>query len=258
MKNLKPTSSYFLNSIFWRYLRRLLNGKTWTLLYKINQKIKLFELKKLVENQNFELKNNLVKSNNLSEGAKFNKKLSEYLIENESVKPRGDYLKYLDEVLIKIQDKKNFILEIGIAQGSGIVSLKEFFYKSKVFGFDIDPATFIDEKRIECHFFDQLNLEKSKKTMEKLGIGFDLIIDDGWHHPEAQIKTLCACLPYLNYNGIYIIEDIVSSDYKNFFNQISEILEKKNFICKNYDFFPEHKINDYGMTGVLEITRKNI
>ena len=134
MKSLKPTSSYFLNSIFWRYLRRLLNGKTWTSLYKINQKIKLSGLKKLVKNQNFELKNNLITTNNLIEGAKADKKLSEYLIENKSVKPRGDYLKYLDEVLINIQAG-------GLSSRSFYRRIKEVFliYKKKYKNYFIIP-----------------------------------------------------------------------------------------------------------------------
>ena len=55
MTNLKLTSSLFLNFLFWKYLRRVINGKNWTYPYKINQKIKLSNLKKLVQVQNFEL-----------------------------------------------------------------------------------------------------------------------------------------------------------------------------------------------------------
>ena len=38
--------------------------------------------------------------------------------------------------------------------------------------------------------------------------GFDIIIDDGVHHPELQMKTLRNFYPSLRPNGIYVIEDV--------------------------------------------------
>ena len=257
MKKLNPTSTHFLTQKFWRYSRKIIRRELWTFFYTLNQKIKFNGLKKIILKNDLSLKQNLISKFNINKEYQIPKenKLSEILLKNKSVKPPGKYLEFLDEEIKKIPKKNNFILEIGIAHGNGLISLREFFYGSKIVGLDIDPATFIKEDRIDCYEFDQLNLEKSKKIMETINYSFDLIIDDGWHQPEAQIKTLVACLPYLSSNGIYIVEDIVMRDYKKIFYEISKILELKKFKCKLYDFVPKVKINNYGMTGVLKITR---
>ena len=58
------------------------------------------------------------------------------------------------------------------------------------------------------------------KLLDSNGNHHDLIIDDGWHHPEAQINSLIAYLPYLNFSGTYIVEDIVHKDYYNLFQKV--------------------------------------
>ena len=253
-KKLKPTSSHYLSQTFWRLARNFLSAKSWTFFYQISQKKKLKKLINLINKNNFDLPKGLITVFAGDKDLTNNKKLSTLLIENNTSKPNGSYLDFLDKETEKFKNKKNFILEIGIAQGSGLIALKDYFHQSKIFGFDIDTETFIKHKRIECQKFDQLNLENSKKIMENINLGFDIIIDDGWHHPEAQVKTLCSCLKYLNYGGTYIIEDIVDSQYNKFFIQVSDILKKKGFETEYFNFTSEIK-NTYGMTGVLKITR---
>ena len=197
-KKLKPTSSYYLSQTCWRFLRNFLNGKSWTFFYQVSQKMKFKKLINLINETNFDLPNGLITVFAGDKDLTNNKKLSSLLKENNTSKPNGRYLDFLDKETEKFKNKKNFILEIGIAQGSGLIALKDYFHKSKIFGFDIDTETFIKHKRIECLKFDQLNLESSKKIMQNINLGFDIIIDDGWHHPEAQVKTLCSCLKYLN------------------------------------------------------------
>jgi hypothetical protein len=256
-KKLKPTSSHYLSQVFWRFARNFLSGKSWTFFYQISQKKKFKKLIKLIDNTNFDLPNGLITVFTGDKDLTNNKKLSTLLIDNNTSKPNGSYLDFLDKEAEKFKNKRNFILEIGIAQGSGLIALKDYFHQSKILGFDIDAETFIKHKRIECLKFDQLNLETSKKTMQNINLGFDLIIDDGWHHPEASVKTLCSCLKYLNYGGTYIIEDIVDSQYNNFFLSISDILKLKGFETEYFNFYSELK-NTYGMSGVLKITRKII
>jgi len=256
-KKLKPTSSHYLSQVFWRFARNFLSGKSWTFFYQISQKKKFKKLIKLIDQTDFDLPNGLTTVFTGDKDLPNNKKLSTLLIENNTSKPNGSYLDFLDKEAEKFQNKKNFILEIGIAHGSGLIALKDYFHQSKILGFDIDTETFIKHKRIECYKFDQLNLEISKKIMQNINLGFDIIIDDGWHHPEASVKTLCSCLKYLNYGGTYIIEDIVHSHYDKFFIEISDILKKNGFETEYFNFTPEIK-NTYGMTGVLKITRRVI
>ena len=83
---------------------------------------------------------------------------------------------------------------------------------------------------------DQLKLNTLKTSGEKFNTKFDLIVDDGWHHPESQIKSLIAFLPYLNQGGLYIVEDIVHEQYYKFFIPIIDHLEKNSFKVKYKNF----------------------
>jgi len=251
-KKLESTSANFLNNRFWRFLRKFLNRKSWTFLYTLHQKNKWPKLVKLLLHSNHRMPDNLISVFSGSEDINSNKKISQILKDNHSQKPDNGYLNFLDDEFEQFRNKKNFILEIGIGNGSSLACFKDYFYKSKIIGFDINPNTFVKEDRVECYKFDQFDLGSSEKLMSRLNLCFNIIIDDGWHHPETQIKTLLACLKYLNHNGVYIIEDIVHSHYGEFFIELGDIFKKKGFKSQYYNF---KKLNDYGMSGVLKIER---
>ena len=90
---------------------------------------------------------------------------------------------------------------------------------------------------------DGTNKYIAKELGEKYG-DFDVIIDDGSHHPTHQILSLLHYLPYLKYDGIFIIEDIITKTQRNYlgvFNDIvvdGEVKEVKLF----EDFFEEYNI----------------
>ena len=46
---------------------------------------------------------------------------------------------------------------------------------------------------------------------------YDIIIDDGWHQPEAAVYTMIAFIPELKTKGIYVLEDSDQSKYKLFY-----------------------------------------
>ena len=73
---------------------------------------------------------------------------------------------------------------------------------------------------------DQLNINSIKKILKKFNTKFDLIIDDGWHHPQAQINSIICSLPYLNHGGVYITEDIVHDAYKSSILKLIDYLKK--------------------------------
>ena len=255
-KNLKPTSTHFLSQRSWRYLRNIIPSKQWTFFYIYFQKLK----------QN-KLLNNLNKANlkylgpsayvrtNTDDNVK-NIKLSDILKKYSTSKPDNGYLDYLDEISGKLKNIET-ILEIGIAQGSGVYAYLEFFEKANIVGLDIDENTFFQNKRLECYKADQLDRKNLKNVANKINKFYDLIIDDGWHHPEAQINSIIEFLPYLKIGGIMIVEDIVNSEYFNFFNKVQKILNNKNFQIRYINFSKPNVVTPYGMSGVLEIKRFN-
>ena len=259
VKVLKPSSSFFLSQTFWKYLRKFINKQCWTYLYKLSQKIKI--KKKIVELQNADL--NLI--NNLNYKKKKTKKIltknkfSYYLKKYNSSKPLGLYRNLLDKLFIKLRKTTNTILEIGVSSGAGIRSMKNYFSNSFIWGVDIDKSTFFKESRIVSFaLVDQLKISTLKISAQNFNVKFDLIIDDGWHHPESQINSLIAYLPYLNINGTYIVEDIVHQDYYKFFLKIINNLNKKGFktVYKKFSVQGSGIVEDNQTIGYLIIKRE--
>ena len=257
-KELRASSSNFLSQKVWRHLRKIVGKKVWTNLYIISQKTKLPKKIEELSKSDLGLKRNLeypaIKNNEkiINEGKKF----SEYLKNYNTSKPGGIYREFLDRLFFTIRPKTKTILELGISEGGGLLSMRDFFEKSYLWGVDIDKDTFVDSERIvKCDWADQLKTKTLKKNAENFNTKFDLIVDDGWHHPESQINSLISYLPYLSQKGTYIVEDIVHYHYSKYFKKVVKILEDKGFEVnyKNFDI-KESEISDN--LGYLIVSRK--
>lgn len=255
---LKPTSSYFLSQKFWRYLRIYTNRNLWTFLYIISQKLKIDKHIQKFEKEKFQIKRRLFYPA-IKKKIRSKKSFNFYLKKYKSSKPKGAYRKYLDNLFLNCKYPKS-ILELGISEGAGIFALSNYFKSSYIWGCDIDKNTFIFNKRIKSGYCDQLKIKSLKNILKKFNTKFDLIIDDGWHHPESQINSIQSCLPYLNYNGIYITEDIAHDKYKNEFFKIIKILNKKGFKTIYKKFFIKNEAKNLSGTqynGYLFIYRNH-
>lgn len=121
------------------------------------------------------------------------------------------------------------ILEIGIgtndprgassmgSKGVPGASLKlwtAIFPNAQVFGADIDPKSFVLGPRYDSLYVNSTDYEtliSLRKQLEERTGGlqkFDLVIDDGLHTPESNLRTFRALMPLLGSNGYYVIEDI--------------------------------------------------
>ena len=105
------------------------------------------------------------------------------------------------------------VLEIGIRTGASLRMWEEFFPRALIFGIDKNMAFLgLNEGRISSHWGNQGKPEKLANVLKRLGGNFDIIVDDGNHHPERQILAMGACLPFLKPDGLYFIEDIRADD----------------------------------------------
>jgi len=250
---LKSSSALYLSQTFWRILRNIMGKKSWTFFYKLSQKIKIRNKLQQLKEENLNLKDNLNYPNKIKEEKEI-KKYSYYLERYKSSKAYGDYRFFLDETFYNLKNNINTILEIGISYGAGILSLKDYFHNSYLWGVDIDRNTFLKDKQIvTCEWVDQLKINSLRESAKKFNVKFDLIVDDGWHHPESQMNSMIAYLPYLNYGGLYIVEDIVDKDYYTQFQKIKKVLEGKNFKVEYKKFTAEDRVD---ILGFLIIYRK--
>lgn len=142
-----------------------------------------------------------------------------------------------------IKNQKLNIIEIGIFHGYGIYAWQNYFKNSIIHGIDNDWKidTIIQRKKLkDTHvLFSQArlyNLDSTKEDswLQFYGKKFDIIIDDGDHHPAKQIATLKAAWPYLRNGGLYFIEDIGfrygKDSLQDLSNYISSLKDKIEFL----------------------------
>lgn len=101
----------------------------------------------------------------------------------------------------------------GYRPGASLRAWRDYFPKALIYGIDIQPDTMItDEPRIQTALCDTTDPAAVKAFSARQPAGFDVIVDDGAHIPELQLKTLRNFFPVLRSNGIYVIEDVNRND----------------------------------------------
>ena len=113
---------------------------------------------------------------------------------------------YYDQVFYNLKDKKLNILEIGIKNGSSLVLWNEYFKNSIVYG--IDNSDLIGNRLDIYPRIKTIIQDAYKKELTFNLPLFDIIIDDGPHTLESQIKFINNYFKKLNKNGKLFIEDI--------------------------------------------------
>jgi cephalosporin hydroxylase len=120
------------------------------------------------------------------------------------------------------------LLEIGVQYGGSLKMWRDKFPGSNIYGIDINP---IKIKRVNIIIGDATK----KKTMKKLNnINFDVIIDDGSHKLEDQLRSFELFYPKLKKGGFYIIEDIQDIDNQKKYFQGAQILDMRK-LKERYD-----------------------
>ena len=103
------------------------------------------------------------------------------------------------------------VCEVGIQYGYSLKMWGHYFTNAKVVGVDIDKECL---NRVNQSDKMRVIIESASapKILELLKPeapeGFDIIIDDGSHHTDDQIKTFELLFPLVKDGGYYIIEDI--------------------------------------------------
>jgi len=126
------------------------------------------------------------------------------------------YIEPYEQVLASYTNKPINFLEIGIGFGSCLEMWTRYFHKdSKIYGFDIEDFQIFKEYGII-----QYGDSKSSEDRDRLfnNMEFDVIIEDGEHTIDAQLKTFHNYYPLVKQGGLYIIEDVqnLESDLESF------------------------------------------
>ncbi len=128
------------------------------------------------------------------------------------------YLDVYEEILSPYRETAKNVLEIGIFGGASLL-MWEAYFAGTVYGMDCsdtphgglaDLRPLIAEGTHNIIIGDATSEESVKKHF--FGIEFDVIIDDGSHDTDAQLKSYQIFSKYLSDTGIYIVEDIQKLD----------------------------------------------
>lgn len=104
------------------------------------------------------------------------------------------------------------ILEIGYGGGASLGLWRKLFPNSQVICIDIDHE--LEGEGFSVVRADQSDPSEILAAASRCGCSFDLIIDDGSHHPMHQISSFCQLFPLLSDEGVYIIEDVETSYWR--------------------------------------------
>jgi demethylmacrocin O-methyltransferase len=166
------------------------------------------------------------------------------------------YTTHYSSHFFRFKEKNVNVLEIGVGGykknykgGNSLRMWKEYFPFGNIYSIDIYDKSALQEKRIKIFKGSQVDEDFVSSVVEEIG-EIDLIIDDGSHINEHVIKTFEILFPKLKDGGIYAIEDVQTSYWKdyggdsenlnnpktimNFFKNLTDSLNNKEFIVPNY------------------------
>ena len=169
------------------------------------------------------------------------------------------YTKVYEKYFDSLRDEKLKVLEIGIADGKSLLTWSDYFHNSTIVGVDIHEIDLkeknLDRENIKVHQGSQSDDKFINEIVKEYG-NFDIVIDDGSHLRKDVIKSFHLLFPYLNNNGLYVVEDMqtsynhffggnpfdlkYSNSHMNFFKHLSDSLNHQEianpfYIKKKYD-----------------------
>jgi len=192
-------------------------------------------------------------------------KLVEILNTNEKLLEIGDivtdkntshsYIDYFyEEEFSKYQDKPISLLEIGINNGSSFELWREYFKNAEqLVGIDVREdfvfPIFKFLKGVTYYFRDAYDEEFANSLPQ-----FDIIIDDGSHTMDHQVRFIDLYLNHLKSGGVMIIEDIDLGKYPTIKETLISMIENNQEV--SYDWLDLRHVKKRD-DDVMLIIRKN-
>lgn len=228
------------------------------ILYKINDKIKILDLKKiysyiykfiakfslffLSKNQNFK---NIHYSNSNNVLCKLSQKYGSdkgWQIEDYDKSPfkwkPHTFTSFYYSIFDFNRDNTKLVFECGIGTnkeglkssmgvhgkpGASLRMWRDYFHNANIYGADIDKEILFTEDKIKTYYVNQLDTESIKSMWNNIGLkDFDIIIDDGLHEVDANLNFFHNSFDKLKKNGIYVIEDVKLFDLNTFSKKLKD------------------------------------
>jgi len=132
---------------------------------------------------------------------------------DKSTRHHGYTLVY-HQLFQHLRDKPIVFFEIGCFRGASALMWSEYFPKGQIYCMDLHPrATEVTQFEERVHVLignqgDEKDLLKALQSMPPP----DVILDDGSHLARHMILSFKVLFPGLNWDGLYVIEDLHTSN----------------------------------------------
>lgn len=117
------------------------------------------------------------------------------------------YHKHLEH----LRNNKIRLLEIGVQGFKSHYMWKEYFPNAQVYGMDCSPL--VSKDNIEVFVGNQGDRKDLIEMMNTFGGQWNIIIDDGGHRMWEQQITLAVLFQYLKSGGLFVVEDLHTSNF---------------------------------------------
>lgn len=135
-----------------------------------------------------------------------------------------NYTQVYAPYLSPLRDKPIKFLEIGIYKGASVQLWERYFNSADLHFIDISlDLVEYSSPRSHYHVVDQESARDLEQFIQKTGGEFDVIIDDGGHTMRQQITSFCTLFPHVKSGGLYIVEDLHTSYWSGWGEELSPI-----------------------------------
>ncbi len=129
-----------------------------------------------------------------------------------------NYTEIYAEYFAPFRDQPIKFLEIGISTGCSAWLWDRYFTNAELHLIDnrLELLQHSKPERAHYHIVDQADAKALKRFAASVGGNFDIIIDDGGHYMDQQIISFQTLFPFLRSGGLYIVEDLHTSYWRQF------------------------------------------
>jgi SAM-dependent methyltransferase len=163
----------------------------------------------------------------VGEGNGYRSSLRELLSRYGSDKVFVGYVPIYESVFKRLRDEEIRLLEVGVGTmlpdvpssmvyvfgeggsyrpGASLRAWRDYFRRGKVYGADVQDDCMLEEEGLVTLKFDSTDREACDAVLGDLT--FDVVIDDGLHWGDAQVKTFENLWGRVRAGGYYFIEDV--------------------------------------------------
>jgi glycosyltransferase involved in cell wall biosynthesis len=157
---------------------------------------------------------------------------------------RHPYTPVYDTLFSSLKDENINVLEIGIEKNDSINIWRKYFSSANIYGFEFNEDYLLNARNqnLENVFYEKINVKEDnsiKQTFQKVGIKYDIIIDDATHLFEDQIRVVYNSVDYLNEGGILVVEDIFRNrseeDYQKELQDVLKYFKSVTFMTTEHE-----------------------